>query len=40
MGFDAWVESDIRYIQTRNLRMDIKLMFKMLVAVFRRKGAR
>ena len=40
MEFDKWVESDVRYIKTRSAGLDIKLMFKTLTAVLKRKGAK
>lgn len=40
MEFDKWVESDVRYIETRNIGLDICLMFKTIGAVVLRKGAK
>ncbi|MCM1530415.1 MAG: sugar transferase [Alistipes sp.] len=40
MEFDKWVEGDIRYIKTRSVGMDLKLMFKTVGVVIMRKGAR
>ena len=40
MEFDKWVESDVRYIKTRSAGLDVKLMFKTLTAVLKRKGAK
>ncbi|MBR0483524.1 MAG: sugar transferase [Oscillospiraceae bacterium] len=40
MEFEKWVESDIRYIKTRNLGLDISLLFKTAGAVLLRKGAK
>jgi lipopolysaccharide/colanic/teichoic acid biosynthesis glycosyltransferase len=40
MEFDKWVESDIRYIKTRNAALDVKLIFKTISAVILRKGAK
>ncbi len=40
MPFDEWVESDIRYISTRSTGLDIKLLFKTVLAVILRKGAK
>ena len=34
IGFDDWVELDIKYIQTRNLWLDIKLILKTIPALF------
>lgn len=34
IGFDEWVEMDIEYIKTRNLWLDIKLIFKTVGALF------
>ena len=33
-GFDEWVEMDIEYIKTRNLWLDIKLIFKTVGVLF------
>ncbi|MBO4877006.1 MAG: sugar transferase [Ruminococcus sp.] len=40
MPFDEWVESDVRYIQTRSFGLDLLLMIKTILAVILRKGAR
>ncbi len=40
MPFDEWVESDVRYIQNRCAFLDLTLMFKTVLAVLLRKGAR
>lgn len=40
MEFEKWVESDIRYIKTRSIGLDISLMFKTAAAVIMRKGAK
>ena len=40
MPFDEWVESDIRYISSRSTGLDIKLLFKTILAVILRKGAK
>jgi len=40
MEFEKWVESDIRYIKTRSVGLDISLMFKTVAAVIMRKGAK
>ncbi|MGN0612835.1 MAG: sugar transferase [Porcipelethomonas sp.] len=40
MGFDEWVESDIQYIRSRSLRMDIVLFFRTVAVVIGGKGAR
>lgn len=40
MKFDKWVEGDIHYIKTRNLRLDLKLIFKTVGAVIMKKGAK
>lgn len=40
MEFDKWVESDIVYIKTRSLGLDLKLMVKTVGAVLLKKGAR
>lgn len=34
IGFDEWVEMDIEYIKTRNLWLDIKLIFKTVFVLF------
>jgi len=40
MEFDKWVETDIKYIETRNLWLDISLFFKTIGVVLMGKGAR
>ena len=40
MEFDKWVEGDIRYIESRSVGLDAKLMFKTVWAVVLRKGAK
>lgn len=40
MEFDKWVESDIEYIKTRGVKTDVKLIFKTIEVVLKRKGAR
>lgn len=40
MEFDKWVESDIEYIKTRSVALDLKLMFKTISVVIWRKGAK
>lgn len=40
MEFDKWVEGDVRYIKTRSVGLDLKLMFKTAAAVILRKGAK
>lgn len=40
MEFDKWVESDIEYIKTRSVALDLKLMFKTISSVVLRKGAK
>ena len=40
MEFDKWVEGDVEYIKTRSVGLDLKLMFKTVVAVIQRKGAK
>lgn len=40
MEFDKWVEGDVKYIKTRSVGLDLKLMFKTIVAVIQRKGAK
>ncbi|MCL2856658.1 MAG: sugar transferase [Oscillospiraceae bacterium] len=40
MTFDEWVESDIRYINERSLPLDIKIIFKTMLVVFRQLGAK
>ena len=34
IGFDEWMEMDLEYIETRNLWMDIKLIFKTVGVLF------
>lgn len=34
IGFDEWIEMDIEYIKTRNLWLDIKLIFKTVGVLF------
>jgi lipopolysaccharide/colanic/teichoic acid biosynthesis glycosyltransferase len=33
MEFDKWVEGDVEYIKTRSVGLDLKLMFKTVIAV-------
>lgn len=40
MEFDKWVEGDVRYIKTRSVGLDLKLMFKTVGAVIMRKSAK
>ena len=40
MGFEKWVESDLEYIQTRSVGLDLKLVFKTIGVVIMKKGAR
>lgn len=40
MEFDKWVEGDVRYIKTRSIGLDLKLMVKTVKAVLLRKGAK
>lgn len=39
IGFDEWVELDIKYIEERNLWIDIKLIFKTVLVLFGDKTA-
>ena len=39
IGFDEWVELDIKYIEERNLWIDIKLIFKTVFVLFGDKTA-
>lgn len=39
VGFDEWVELDIKYIEERNLCIDIKLIFKTVFVLFGDKNA-
>ena len=39
MAFDEWVKGDLRYIKTRNVGLDLKLIVKTIGAVIMRKGA-
>ena len=34
IGFDEWIEMDLEYIQTRNIWLDIKLIFKTVGVLF------
>jgi lipopolysaccharide/colanic/teichoic acid biosynthesis glycosyltransferase len=36
--FDDWVEMDIRYILSRTIGLDIKLMFMTAAVILRHKG--
>lgn len=38
LPFDRWVELDLRYIQEQSFWLDWKLLFRTVVAVFRREG--
>lgn len=38
--FERWVESDVEYIKKRSLWLDIKLIFRTIGVVVRKKGAR
>lgn len=40
MEFDKWVEGDVEYIKTRSAWLDLKLMFKTVIAVIKRDGAK
>lgn len=40
MEFDKWVETDIKYIKTRSLGLDISLFFRTIAVVFQGKGAK
>lgn len=40
MTFDEWVASDLKYIQNRGLLLDIKIVFKTALVVFRQLGAK
>lgn len=40
MEFDKWVDGDVRYIKTRSIGLDLKLMVKTVGAVIMRKGAK
>ncbi|MGN0630422.1 MAG: sugar transferase [Ruminococcus sp.] len=40
LEFEKWVQSDVEYIENRNLWVDLKLIFRTIVAVFKKKGAR
>lgn len=39
LEFEKWVELDIEYIKNRSLLVDIKLIFRTIAAVFKKKGA-
>lgn len=36
--FDEWVEMDVKYIKNRSVSTDLKLIFKTIIFVFRRKN--
>ena len=38
ISFEKWMELDRKYIKERSFRLDIKLMFKTALTVFRREG--
>lgn len=38
--FEKWVQSDIEYIENRSTWFDIKLVFRIAGAVFKKKGAK
>lgn len=40
MEFAKWIESDIRYIKTRSAGLDLKLIFKTVIAVLKHDGAK
>lgn len=40
MEFDKWVETDIKYIKTRSIILDISLFFRTIAVVIMGKGAR
>ncbi len=40
IGFDEWVDSDIKYIKERSLLVDAKIVLKTIVAVLKRDGAK
>ncbi len=40
MEFDKWVESDIKYIKERSLKLDLKLMIQTVIVVIKGKGAK
>ena len=39
IGFEEWVELDLKYIRERSLWVDLKIIFKTFFAVFSMKGA-
>ncbi|ENH98101.1 priming glycosyltransferase [Gracilibacillus halophilus YIM-C55.5] len=39
LGFEEWVELDVKYIEERNLLLDIKLIFKTFIVLFGSKDA-
>lgn len=39
INFDEWVELDLKYIRERNLWVDIKMIFKTIIILFRCDGA-
>lgn len=38
--FDDWLRWDIRYMERRSLQLDIVILFKTVIAVFKQRGAR
>lgn len=38
--FEKWVQSDVEYIENRSIWFDIKLVFRIAGAVFKKKGAK
>lgn len=40
MEFEKWVETDIEYIRTRSMKLDIRLIFRTIQVVLQKKGAR
>ncbi len=39
MPFEEWVDSDIKYIEGRSMKSDVKLMFQTVKVIFDKKGA-
>ena len=38
LSFDEWVELDLKYIEERSIKTDIKILFKTISAVFGMEG--
>ncbi|MCM1226524.1 MAG: sugar transferase [Clostridium sp.] len=40
VGFDEWIDMDLRYIKERTFFTDIKIIFKTFISVLKREGAK